>query len=83
MSLAVNQRYTSAVDITGDNRNVQLRVSFRVECWENHYGDDCSTFCEPRDDDMNGHYSCKNNGSLECLEGFENPSKNCTDGQSS
>ena len=30
-----------------------------------------------RNDDVNGHYTCNSDGSIQYLEGFENPSNNC------
>ena len=73
-------------------------MSFRVQCSENYYGPDCTTFCEP----MEGVYTCDSEGRPICLQGNQrfciqclsslrpspscaaclNPSTNCTTCQS-
>lgn len=53
-------------------------ISFRVECSEGLFGEDCSVFCEPRNDSM-GHFSCGSGGERVCLDGYRDPETNCTD----
>lgn len=38
---------------------------------------DCSRFCVPRND-ADGHYKCDHNGNRVCLEGYRDPTTNCT-----
>ncbi|EDO35570.1 predicted protein, partial [Nematostella vectensis] len=33
----------------------------RVYCDTNYYGPTCGTYCIPRDDNYNGHYTCDSN----------------------
>lgn len=54
-----------------------LRLAFQLSCEENFYGEDCAQFCIGRDDEE-GHYSCDINGGKICLDGFQDPSTNCT-----
>ena len=82
MSLGVSNSYTALMDFTGDSNNVRLRMKFRVMCHDKYYGRNCTIFCEAQDDDVNGHYSCNRDGSVVCLEGYENPENHCKDGQS-
>jgi len=42
---------------------------FRVRCAQNYFGDGCTTFCRPRDDQW-GHYNCSAAGQKVCLEGW-------------
>lgn len=41
----------------------------RVYCSLNYYGDGCTTFCRPRDDQF-GHYNCSSTGQKVCLDGW-------------
>ncbi len=52
-------------------------LSFRVNCAQNYYCSDCNTFCISRNDSF-GHYYCKQDGSIECFQGYMDPSTNCT-----
>ena len=53
-------------------------ISFGVECSAGLFGDQCSVFCEPRNDST-GHFTCGSGGERVCLEGYGNLSTNCTD----
>lgn len=68
MTLEVSEHYTAVMEFTGEHNNVRLSMSFRVVCEENYYGKNCTTFCEAHDDDVNGHYTCNEDGSIHCLE---------------
>lgn len=41
----------------------------RVYCSLNYYGDGCTTFCRPRDDQF-GHYNCSSTGQKLCHKGW-------------
>lgn len=56
------ERFSRRVDST-------LVYRFRVHCALNYYGDGCSTFCRPRNDQF-GHYSCSQGGHKSCHEGW-------------
>ena len=43
------------------------------------YGDDCSVFCEPSDNDAAGHFTCGSTGEKVCLPGYQSPDSNCTE----
>ena len=78
--LDVNTSFTELEEYTGIFNRVTFQVRFRVMCQSNYYGADCSRFCVAQNDDVNGHYTCSNSdGSIQCLEGFENPQNNCKD----
>lgn len=79
--LQANSGYTSFRDYTGSKNKVTVRMRFRVRCDSNYYGQSCSTFCVERDDDINGHYTCNNDGSIRCRSGYEHPENNCRDGK--
>ena len=55
-----------------------LRLSYQISCFPNFYGENCSTYCLPKDDES-GHYTCNQQGSIECLSGYQNPLTNCTE----
>ena len=79
-ALEVNTSYTEMETFTGILERVSFQARFRVMCQQNYYGADCGTFCVAQNDDVNGHYTCnRRDGSIQCLEGFENPSNNCLD----
>ncbi|XP_052779047.1 protein jagged-1-like isoform X2 [Mya arenaria] len=42
----------------------------RVYCDKHYYGDDCSVFCEPKDDDVDGHYYCTDAGIKICRDNW-------------
>ena len=76
-ALEVNTSYTEMEIFTGILNRVSFRARFRVMCQQNYYGARCNILCEVQDDDVNGHYTCNIDGSIQCLEGFENPDNNC------
>ena len=78
-ALEVNISFTEMEEYTGILNRVTVQMRFRVMCQQDYYGADCSAFCVAQNDDVNGHYACNRDGSIQCLEGFENPSNNCRD----
>ena len=52
--------YTGIYNISG----LGFDMSFRVQCSENYYGPDCTTFCEP----MEGVYTYDNEGRAICIQ---------------
>ena len=81
-TLAVNTSFTEMEEYTGILNRVTLQMRFRVMCQKNYYRADCSIFCMAQNDNVNGHYTCNSDGSIQCLEGFENPSNYCIDSKS-
>ena len=63
---------------TGEYGYGTLQVSFVATCTEHYFGLDCATFCEERDDEL-GHFTCDGEGNKVCLQGYQNPSTNCTE----
>lgn len=47
-----------------------LTYSYRVTCQPNYYGEQCNILCRPRDD-IYGHYTCSQQGSVMCLPGWQ------------
>ena len=80
MELSESDYFTAVREFTGDMNKVSVDMTFRVMCQENFYGANCDTLCLAQDDDVNGHYICNGDGSLQCLPGFENTTNNCTEG---
>ena len=78
-TLQVSNVFTEVMEYTGNNNKVTVGMSFRVRCQNNYYGADCDTFCEAKDDDVNGHYTCNSDGSIQCREGFEDTNNECRD----
>ena len=64
---------TEQKNYTGIYNISQLAISFQVECSENYYGSDCTTFCEA----VEGVYNCDGNGSIVCVEENRNSSTMC------
>ena len=77
--LEVNSSFTELEQYTGFLNTVSFQMKFRVMCQQDYYGVDCNVFCLAQSDDVNGHYTCDRNGSIQCLEGFENPNNSCRD----
>ena len=83
MALTESNEYTTIEEFTGEMNKVSVNMTFRVMmCQENYYGADCATFCLAQGDDVNGNYTCNSDGSIQCRDGFENPSNNCRDSES-
>ena len=72
-TLEVNSGFTQLEEYTGLLNRVTIQMRLRVMCQQDYYGADRGTFCVAQNDDMNGHYTCNSDGSIQCLEGFENP----------
>ena len=81
MELEANSYFiTTFYDSVGVKGIVSVDLNIRVQCLDDFYGDDCFTFCIPQDDDQNGHFACNaEDGTLVCLQGFQNPENNCMD----
>ena len=66
---------TTYTKLLFDTPSVTFDLSFRVQCSENCYGLNCTTFCEPEE----GVYTCDNmKGGLSICVGSRNPATNCT-----
>ena len=58
--------------MTGDRdggRRSTPRVAYRLLCDTGYYGRRCSLSCNPRRDKF-GHYSCAENGTRVCVDGW-------------
>ena len=62
--------YTGIYNISG----VEFDMSFKVQCSENYYGPNCTTFCEPVKD----MHDCSRDGNIVCLQEGRNSATNCT-----
>jgi hypothetical protein len=54
---------------------ITLSMRFRVQCNEGYEGPHCD--CLPHNDDISGHYSCREDGGISCLPGYTNTSNLC------
>lgn len=68
---------TDVIPLTGEHGTAQIIVQMFYRCAINFYGSSCATYCQERDDDR-GHYSCASDGSRQCLNGYTDPTTNCT-----
>ena len=73
-----NKGYSRLIEYYGKNKRVSVRLRYRIDCQPNYYGRNCATFCTAQNDDVNGHYTCNSaDGSIQCRDGYENPSNYC------
>ena len=71
-NLAVDTGFSPVRTVSGSR--VTINMQFRVDCATNFFGSDCSVFCVPQDDDVNGHFTCDpTDGSRVCLSDFYGP----------
>ncbi|XP_032870175.1 delta-like protein 3 [Amblyraja radiata] len=71
--LATGRRLAIGEDWSQDVQTVEqseLRYSYHVVCGEFYYGEGCSVYCRPRDDNF-GHYICDETGQRVCLPGWK------------
>ena len=61
--------YTGIYNIPG----LGFDMSFRVQCSENYYGPNCTTFCES----VEGVYTCDNEGRVVCVYVNRDPTTSC------
>ena len=75
-----NKGYSQLIEYYGKNKRVSVRLRYRIDCQPNYYGRNCAKFCTAQNDDVNGHYTCNSaDGSIQCRDGYENPSNYCRD----
>ena len=57
-----------------------INASYQLACTnDNYYGNNCSVYCKPQNDESAGHYSCnETTGEKICLLGYVDPDSNCT-----
>lgn len=70
--LAVRRRLTIGEEWSKDvhvGPQSELGFSYHVVCDENYHGENCSTFCRPRDDTF-GHFTCDAAGVRVCVPGW-------------
>ena len=63
--------YTGVYNILSD---LGFDMSFRVQCSENYYGPNCTTFCES----VQNLYTCDSGGSRICLQSGRDPATDCS-----
>ena len=73
-----SSQFSNPTIYNGNGGFSQITLSFRVSCANNYYGSDCTTYCVGRNDTA-GHYTCREDGSIVCNEGYFNTSTNCTE----
>ena len=77
LELNPGPNFTERTTYTGfyNISDVGFVMSFRVQCLENYFGPNCTTFCEP----LEGVYTCDSEGRPVCLESANfDPTTNCT-----
>ena len=55
-----------------------LQMRYRFGCANFYYGSRCEVFCQPHNDDINGHYTCDTQGNIVCNTGYQMNETNCT-----
>lgn len=70
--------FTNDEMYVGNNNHSTIELRFRVVCSEDHYGPNCTTFCTPMDN-LQGHFSCDQNGRIVCNPGYTNTMTNCVE----
>jgi hypothetical protein len=75
-SLNTSSEFSEEMDYrnTPDGR-ITLSMRFRVRCSGGYEGPNCD--CLPYNDDVSGHYSCREDGGISCLPGYTNTSNLC------
>ena len=72
------KEFTNSTVFSGEFNRMNIELSFRLTCSANFYGDNCETFCTPRNN-SEGHFTCNSvTGQVECLPGYRDSSTNCT-----
>ena len=79
LELTPGPNFTERTTYTGTyyTSDLGFDMSFRVQCSENYYGPNCTTFCEP----IEGVYRCDGEGrhNIICLtQSNRDPTTNCT-----
>ena len=76
LELQPGPNFTDRVNYTGFFKisEVNFDISFRVQCLENYYGSNCTTFCEPVD----GVYTCNSEGRIVCIDDNRDPTASCS-----
>ena len=54
-----------------------LQTRYRFGCANFYYGSRCEVFCQPHNDDINGHYTCDTQGNIVCNTGYQMKETNC------
>ncbi len=72
--------FTDTDTLAGTQIGTNLQLKYRVLCLEDYFGPSCTTFCQETDSDE-GHYTCDGSGNFACMEGYSDPSTNCTIGR--
>ena len=80
LELELGAAFTERTTYTGVYNMILLcdlgfDMSFRVQCSENYYGPNCTTFCGS----VQNLYTCDSVGSRICLERGRDPATNCTE----
>ena len=75
LELNPGPNFTERTNYTGiyNISDVGFDMSFRVQCLENYFGPNCTTFCEP----LEGVYTCDSEGKSVCLQDNRDPTTNC------
>ena len=76
LELTLGPTFTDRVNYTGiyNISGLGFDMSFRVQCTENYYGPNCTTFCEP----MEGVYTCDSEGRIVCPHDGQDLATNCS-----
>ena len=67
---------TDSLSVAGTKNDSVLNLTLAIQCQLGFHGPMCK--CRDRNDST-GHFSCTRDGEIVCLEGYQNPSTNCTE----
>ena len=77
LELELGTSFTEKTTYTGiyNMSGLGFDMSFRLQCSENYYGPNCTTFCDP----VEGVYTCDSKGRAVCIHDNQDPTKSCTE----
>jgi hypothetical protein len=72
--------FVRSAKLTGQSftNSIELILSANISCDHHYYGSQCQIYCQPQDDDINGHFTCDEEGEIVCRSGYQMPQTNCT-----
>ena len=77
-TIIISSTNDSFINYTATGFVFTLQMRYRFGCANFYYGSRCEVFCQPHNDDINGHYTCDTQGNIVCNTGYQMNETNCT-----